>query len=359
MRHKYLVARWVRGVGAMMLMAMLAGSVAIQAKSPKGELQIYFIDVEGGQATLFVAPDHHSLLIDTGWPASNGRDADRIVAAARQAGLQKIDTVLLTHFHDDHVGGVPQLLARIQVGTFIDHGPNRELDGGITEHGYELYQHALATGTSKHLTATPGEALPLPGFDATVISADGNLIDKPVAGAGQVNPYCATSEKRPDDHTENSRSVGTLLRFGKLKILDLGDLTWDKEMQLMCPVNKLGHIDLLVVSHHGWYQSSSPALIDAIAAQVAIMDNGAQKGGSIPTLETFHKAPGLQQLYELHYSEEGGSAHNVDPQYIANVDAPTKTAADAGNYFKVTADRSGAFTVFNSRTGTTKDYAAQ
>ena len=336
----------------------IAGMTAT-AKAPKGELQIYFIDVEGGQATLFVAPDHHSLLVDTGWPGSNGRDADRIVAAAHQAGLQRIDTVLLTHYHADHVGGVPQLLARIQVGTFLDHGPNREQDGGITEHGYDLYQKSLQTGSAKHVTVAAGEPLPAAGFDGVVISADGKLLDHPLPGAGQQDTYCASSEKRPADQTENARSLGFLLHFGKLSILDLGDLTWDKEMELMCPVNRIGHVDLLVVSHHGWNQSSSPALIDAIAPRVAIMDNGATKGGSTPTLETFQKAPGLQQLWQLHYSEEGGTTHNVDAQYIANTTAPTKTAADAGNYLKVVADRSGSMTVFNSRTGASKTYAGQ
>ena len=341
--------------------AGLLGGVltATAAKVPKGPMQIFFIDVEGGQATLFVSPDRHSLLVDTGWPGNNGRDADRIVAAARLAGLARIDTVLLTHYHDDHVGGVPQLVARIQVGTFIDHGPNRELDGGITQHGYDLYQQALASGSSKHLTATVGEQLPVAGFDATVISVDGNLIDHALPGAGEANQYCAATETRPADQTENSRSLGILLRFGKLKILDLGDLTWDKEMQLMCPVNKLGHVDLLVVSHHGWYQSSSPALVDAIAPEIAVMDNGATKGGSTPTLDTIRKSPGLLALWQLHYSEEGGPAHNTDAQYIANVTGPTKTAADAGNYLVVDAERNGSMKVFNSRTGASTTYPAR
>ena len=107
-------------------------------------LEIYFVDVEGGQATLFVTPEGESLLIDTGWSGFEGRDADRIVAAAKKAGLSKIDFVLITHYHRDHVGGAPQLAAKIPIGAFIDHGPNRESNDADTEAGWQAYQKLLA-----------------------------------------------------------------------------------------------------------------------------------------------------------------------------------------------------------------------
>jgi competence protein ComEC len=316
-------------------------------------LKIIFVDVEGGQATLFVTPAHESLLVDTGWPDHAGRDADRIVAAARQAGIDHIDYVLLTHYHDDHTGGVPQLVARIPVGTFIDHGPNREFDHGPTEHGYAEYQQVLATAKSKHLVATPMVVLPIRGMRVEVISADGSLITKPVPGAGQPNPACGAAEKRSADQTENGRSLGIEITFGVLKILDLGDLTWDKEMELMCPTNMLGRVDILVVSHHGWYQSSSPALVDAISPRVAIMDNGESKGGSIPTFDTLGKVPGLEALWQLHYSAEA-AAKNRPAEYIAN---PAGT--DAGYNIEVDASPSGSFTVLNTRTRQVKKYAAR
>ena len=317
------------------------------------KLRVFFMDVEGGQATLFVTPQGESLLIDTGWPGNNGRDADRIVAEAKKAGLSKIDYVLITHYHDDHVGGVPQLAARIPVGTFIDHGPNRELDHGITEHGYAEYQKILAAGTSKHILVKPGDILPIKGFRATVISSDGALIAKPLPGAGQTNTACETSPTKPADQTENARSLGIEIDFGKLRLVDLGDLTWDKERELMCPINKLGPVDVYIVSHHGWYQSSSPAFVHGIHPRVAIMDNGEKKGGSPGTLDTLHSSPGLEALYQLHYSTESADK-NTAAEYIANLQGP-----DAGNPIELTASPDGSFRVTNTRTYLTKDFPAR
>jgi len=275
------------------------------------------------------------------------------MAAAKDAGLAKIDYVLLTHYHVDHTGGVPQLVARIPVGTFIDHGPLREPGDAPTKRGYDEYQKVLASGGSKHIVARPGDVLPIHGFEATVISADGNFSGSPLPGGGEANPYCSQSEVRPADQTENSRSTGVEIKFGKLKLLDLGDLTWDKEMQLMCPVNRLGHVDVYIVSHHGWYQSSSPALVDAIHARVAIMDNGETKGGSTPTLVTIEKAPGLEALWQLHYSDEGGAEHNTADKYIAN-----PKGVDEGHSIELVGNRDGSFDVTNGRTKVTQSYAA-
>jgi len=326
-----------------------AGPVASPAKS----LQIYFVDVEGGQATLFVTPEGQSLLIDTGWPGNNGRDADRIVAAAHDAGINKIDFVLITHYHDDHVGGAPQLAERIPVGTFIDHGENRETADEVTQKRWVAYQQLLATGKYKRITARPGDVLPLQGIRAEVITSDGAVLQSALSGAGQPNAFCANSSQLPADKTENPRSLGTLVTFGKLRVLDLGDLTADKELELMCPVNKIGHVDIYIASHHGFNQSGAAALVHAIAPRVAVVDNGAKKGGSPSALDIIKSSPNLAALWQLHFSEEAGTAHNTAPEFIANLPGP-----DAAYYLKLTANSDGSFAVLNSRTKQSQQYSA-
>ena len=333
---------------------VLDGPAAAQTTALHAErktLQIYFVDVEGGQATLFITPAGQSLLIDTGWPGNNGRDADRIVGAAKQAGINKIDYVLVTHFHNDHVGGAPQLAARIPIKTFIDHGENRESTDQPTIQVWHAYQKLLSTGHYKHIVAKPGLVLPVRGIETTVVSSDGNLIGSPLPGAGQQNPACRDAEQYPADKTENLRSLGILISFGKLRILDLGDLTRDEETKLMCPVNKLGKVDIYIVSHHGWYQSGSSVFVYGITPRVAIMDNGAKKGGTPSAWDILKKSPGLEDLWQLHYSDEGGPAHNVASEFIANPDGP-----DAANYLKLSAWPDGSFEVFNSRTQQSKNY---
>ncbi|MGH9511088.1 MAG: ComEC/Rec2 family competence protein [Terriglobales bacterium] len=342
-------------VTGVILCIVFASATQSAADAKAGTLRIYFVDVEGGQSTLFVTPSGQSLLIDTGWPGHNGRDADRIVAAAKDAGIKKIDYVLITHFHEDHVGGVPQLVERIPVGTFIDHGVNRQTTDAPTVADYQAYRKVLATGKYKHITPKPGDHLPIKGIQTTVVSADGALIDNPLPGGGMENPSCKDAESYPADKTENARSLGTLITFGKLRILDLGDLTHDKEVQLMCPINKLGKLDIYIVSHHGWSQSSSPALVYGIDSRVAIMDNGAKKGGTPSVIDIIKKSPHLEDLWQLHFSEEGGAEHNTAAEFIANLsDSP-----DPGNYLELTAHKNGSFDVFNSRTQKTKHYPAE
>ncbi len=340
-------------LGVVLACALLLAFWPRALHAAANSLRIFFVDVEGGQATLFVTPAGESLLIDTGWPGNDGRDADRIVAVAKKAGISKLDYVLITHFHMDHVGGLPQLVARIPVGTVIDHGDNRESTDAPTVQVWNAYQKLLPEKKINRLTLKPGDILPVRGIQATVVSSDGALIDHPLPGAGQSDPSCKTAEQIPPDQTENARSLGTFITFGKLRILDLGDLTRDKERELVCPDNKIGPIDIYVVSHHGWYQSNSSVFLSAIAPRVAIMDNGAKKGGTPSAWDIIEKSPRLENLWQLHFSDEGGAKHNVAPEFIANPQGP-----DAGNYLELTAWPDGNFEVFNSRTQNTKKYSA-
>jgi competence protein ComEC len=318
-----------------------------KASVPK-PLQIYVIDVEGGQSTLIVSPSGESLLIDTGWPGYDGRDADRIVSAVHQAGLKQIDYVLITHYHRDHVGGVPQLVDGMKVGTFVDHGPNME-DSDVTRTDYAAYEKAIAGHA--HVVVKPGWGLPIKGIQVRVLTAAGEHITEPLPGAGQANKYCGSEPKAAVDDTENARSVGVLITYGDFKFLDLGDLTKKKELEIACPNNMIGTVDLFLATHHGTDLSNTKAMDWALHPRVAIIDNGPRKGASPAAWQIIHDSPGLEDLWQLHYAEESDREHNVDPAHIANVRENCE-----GKGIKVVAQSDGTFTVTNERTGMEKTY---
>jgi competence protein ComEC len=312
-------------------------------------LQIYFIDVEGGQATLIVSPSSESVLIDTGWSGYDGRDADRIVAAAHQAGLKQLDYVLITHYHRDHVGGVPQLADGIKIGTFVDHGPNLE-DSEITRTDYAAYEKVVAGHA--HVVVKPGWALPIKDIQVRVLSAAGDLITKPLPGAGEVNPNCSKESAAQDDATENPRSVGILLTYGRFRFLDLGDLTKKKELGLVCPNNLIGSVDLFLVNHHGSDSSNSKSLVWGLHPRVAVIDNGPRKGADPAAWQIVHDSAGLEDLWQLHYAAQSDRDHNVAEDRIGNVKENCE-----GKYLEVTAQADGSFTMTNERTGVQKKYS--
>ena len=332
----------------------------VSATAQKGSLRIAAIDVEGGQATLFVAPTGQSLLVDTGWDKNNGRDADRIVTAAKAMGLSRIDTVLLTHYHDDHIGGVPQLVERFPVGMFLDHGERIPSDPNDTSF-LERYRKMLATGKYKHVVVKAGDRLPTPGFEAVAISSNGKVLPHALTGNTSPNSLCANVKQPATDTQENGQSLGTMIRFAGLTIVDAGDLTSDREFSLVCPTNKLGKVDLLIVSHHGVDWSSSPVFIHSIAPRVAIMDNGAHKGASTSVIDTLRKSPRMEALYQLHLAPPAGSAnpgktpqegpeHNVPDAFIAN------TAGADGKNLMIDIGAEGTISVTNQRTGAIRHY---
>jgi beta-lactamase superfamily II metal-dependent hydrolase len=321
------------------------------AAQPRTTTDFYFIDTEGGQATLIVSPTGESLLVDTGFPV-NGRDADRIAAAAKQAGVSRIDYLVITHYHLDHVGGVPNLAAKLPIVTFVDHGDTVEHD----VQGDKMYGDYVALrAKGKHILAKPGEVIPIKTLDVRIVAAGGEPLTGALPGAGQPkpNPLCAAFTPRDPDPGENARSVGFVLAFNRFRFVDLGDLTWNKERDLVCPDNPIGPVDLLLTTHHGSDKSNAPVIVHALKPRVAVMNNGAKKGGSPEAWQTIHSSPGLEDLWQLHFATDGGEDHNVAPAFIANLDENTSFN------ILVSASSDGSFTVTNPRTGTTKRYAAR
>lgn len=340
------------------LAALLSTAVAAQQKP----LRVFFIDVEGGQSTLFVSPSGQSLLVDTGW--AGGRDADRIVQVATQAGLKQIDFLVLTHYHGDHSGGVVDLAQRFPIRTFVDHGPAAEQTLNVPK-VYAAYLPVREKG--EHIEAKPGDKIPIKGVDVQVVSAAAQTISKPLPGAGAPNPACADFQpkdevKEPLVGGENKQSVGMVFSLGKFRLADFGDLTWNKEHDLACPDNLVGTMDVYVVSHHGQDISSLPMLVHAMRPRVAVMDNGAHKGGAVATFETLHSSPGLQDLWQLHYAADA-KEQNSPEQLIANTKVGGTAQSgvpDEGPVYtiEIVARPDGSFTVTNTRNGYHKEYAA-
>jgi beta-lactamase superfamily II metal-dependent hydrolase len=305
-------------------------------------LDIYFIDVEGGQSTLVVSPSGQALLIDTGYAGNSGRDAIRISAAAKTAGVKKIDTLLITHFHDDHVGGVPNLLERLPVANFLDHGPSVENENKYPE------PYEKAVGASPHKVIAAGDKIAIKGLDITVLTAAHRHIER----AGEPNPYCAGLAPVEGESGENPQSAGVLIQYGKFRFVDPGDIIWNEELALECPDNKVGKVDVYLTAHHATHVS--PKSVYALAPRVIVMDNGPRKGGLPDAWNLLHAMPGLEDTWQLHFSLTGGKDHNPADPFIANLEEQTP-----GHYLKLSASEDGSFTLFNPRNKYSKSYPAK
>jgi competence protein ComEC len=310
----------------------LAIVAALQAKP----LEIFFIDTEGGQATLIVSPSGQSLLVGAGFTNFSGRDADRILAAAKQAHVKHLDAVLIPDHHPEEEGGVPNLIERFTAGTFYDAGPTTDAKPDRTNKAYEA-----AMEKQHRETVKPGDSIAVKGIEVMVVAAGGKHIDR----AGAANPFCAGLAPRAG---EDSRSVGIVVEYGKFRFADLGDLAWNQQVELLCPENRVGKVDLLLAPGHG---ADAPKAIQAVAPRVAIINNGARKGGDPAGFKVNSESPGLQDLWQLHFAMAGGEAANVPDLKIANIEEHC-----AGLELKVTAESSGEFTVFNPRNKYSKSY---
>ncbi len=358
-------------LAALVVLLSFAGS-GLRAQESLG---IYLIDVEGGGATLFVSPSGQTLLVDTGNGGQNAaRDADRILDAMRAASVSRIDHLITTHWHGDHFGAMREVASRVPIEHFIDHGPTVESSATAAEFLTSVYPALFAT--AEHTVVVPGDRIDIAGLDVTVLTSAKRVIDSALPGGGATNPYCADFTPQEEDLGENAQSVGIIVRYGEFRVLHLGDLTVNTEYELMCPINPIGTVDLWVVSHHGQPISNAEVLVHAIEPRVAIMNNGTRKGGQPQAMRVIHSAPGLEDLWQLHFSQLSGQEYTVPGVFIANGADEALTAMPIapvappqgpgapqapvhnGQAFRieVSARADGSFTVTNTRNGFTKQY---
>jgi beta-lactamase superfamily II metal-dependent hydrolase len=358
-----------------LVIGVALAAAAIAQKSATKTLDVYFVDMEGGKATLFVTPSGETVLIDSGNPG--GRDTDRIMAAIDHAGVRQIDHLVSTHYHVDHIGGMAELARRIPIRHFVDHGPTVEAKEQVA--GFQQ-TYAGLFGAAKHTVANAGDRLPVRDLDWRIVMSGGQPLRGALPGGGQANGGCSSFEKKNAPNDENGQSVGSVVSFGQFRLIDLGDLVWNDEFNLVCPRNMIGPVDVYSVSHHGMDASGSSTLVHAIRPRVAIMQNGTRKGGTVGTYQTLRSSPGFEDVWQLHWSHNALIEHNPPGVFIANVDDAATIAAlltapppepgargrggrGAGQpphtpayWIKISAETDGEFTVSNSRTGFSKRY---
>jgi competence protein ComEC len=359
----------------LLAIASLAAPALAQTRGAK-PLEIYVVDVEGGNATLFVTPSGETVLIDTGnGGAQAARDAARIMEAAKDAGVTKIDHLIFTHWHGDHFGGLAELAKQIPIARFYDHGPNVQATPATDEFFKTVYEPL--TSKAMHMVVKPGDSIPVKDLNWRVVASAGNVMKTNLSGAGRPNPYCADSKPQDPDPTENAQSVSSYITFGKFRIVHMGDLTYNKEIDLMCPNNRLGTADLFIVSHHGQAISNSPALVHALHPRAAIINNGTRKGGQPDAMRVLFSSPGLEDLWQMHFSLLSGQEYTVPGAFIANqIDQPDAALPIAAwtpppqgqqappapvhngkaYYFKIAAQQDGTFTITNMRNNFSKTY---
>ncbi len=336
---------------------LCAAFPAAQSKT----LDIYVLDVEGGNATLFVTPARESVLIDTGngGPAA-ARDADRIMAAVKDAGLTQIDALVTSHWHTDHMGAMAELANRIPVRHYIDHGANVQPAAAIDAFLKDIYPGLLAK--SQHTVVNAGDRLSLKDIEWRFVTSASESIANPLAGAGRANPHCAgftphevnPVSGQPVGNTEDEHSVGSHVTFGRFRALYLADFPWNKEFELMCPDNRLGTVEFLLVSRHGQHSSNSQALVHAVRPRVAVINNGVRKGGQPEAMSVLHSSPGLEDIWQGHVAQLSGPEHQVPGLFVSNIaDDPQHNPA---YWIKLSAQPDGSFTVTNSRNGFRKTY---
>jgi beta-lactamase superfamily II metal-dependent hydrolase len=353
----------IRGTAAAVASALL---LAAQAPTPAvsggpaqrmmtGMLDVYVIDV-GGKASLLVSPSGETMLIDAGVAGT----VDRIVEVCRAAGVKKIDYMVVSHYDGDHVGGVPALAERVPIGTFVDHGPN--VQQGNARYLKNVDDYMALTAKAKHVVVKAGDRIPIQGFDALVVMAAGKAIAEPLQGAGQPNPACDTTPRKVwgldargilDNHdtNENSQAIVFLITYGKFRMLDPADLTWNKDREMFCPMNRIGTVDLYMTANHGVENANSPVMVNALHPRVVIADNPTSHGATPEVFKIIEASPGLEDYWQMNYQPAGGEKANVPADFIGNL-----AGGPGGKWIKVSVELDGTFTVTNTRNNFSKTY---
>jgi competence protein ComEC len=324
---------------------------AMPPPDPAATFRIYWIDAEGGAATLLISPSNETLLADTGW--TGARDVGRIVAVLeRETGQRKLDYFLATHYHDDHIGGAPELAAAVSITNFIDHGPTVE-----TGDEFDVYYRTAlmkAMAAARRITAQPGMKIMLGPVALTIAAAAGKVASLPTAAA---NPACAGATVTADDPDEDPQSVGFVARWNSFDFVALGDLTAGAEHKLACPTNQLGPVDLFQASQHGSDESNAPQLLRGLAPQVIVFDNGADKGGDAVVFERARANPGIKDVWSLHRKPRNPATANADEALTANINGAG--APDQGFFIRAAIKADGSFTLTNGRTNQSRSYTAR
>jgi len=318
-------------------------------------LDLYWIDVEGGAATLIVTPDGESVLIDAGQDLE--RDISRVHhVATKVAGLQSIDHLVATHWHADHYGGIMTLNERIRVRNFYDRG---EIPSQLPEDPnfpvlMPRYQKMTA---GKAIGLKPGSSLPLRRLsDKTpltllCLASSG----KTIAGAkdGSLNPICSKGKEPARDDTDNAKSVVLKLQYGAFTFFDGGDLTQQMEERLVCPINRAGTVTLLQIDHHGLDLSNNSVWLRTLRPQVVVVNNGPDKGAEAETMKSLKNLPGVEAIWQVHRNLRAGKLGNTSPEFIANSESTCKA-----EFIKASVRPDGTFTVqIGSRKG--REYKAR
>jgi len=331
----------------------VVNNTPVAQTTPTDTLDIYWVDVEGGAATLIVTPAQESILMDAGWDRDDERDAKRIQDAMEDANIDHIDYFITSHYHRDHVDGLPAIASRVPIGRFIDHGDSVEQDRPNGSASWNAY---LSVADGKRRTIAPGDKLPLDGIEFSFVTARRQTIESPFSPTVN-NPHCQSASPGDDLQGENASSVGYLLSLGAFQFLNLGDVTPNIQHELACPENRLGVVDLYQIPHHGMRNALSAALTWAVQPKVAVINNGPHKGGGPDSYEIIEDIEGLEDIWMMHRALDTDDAHNTSERLTAN-----KTDEDdcEGYWIRAMVHPDGrSYVMMNGRTGLSRSYVSR